>query len=508
MKINKNLLKKANLGITAAIIIGIIAVINFFSYNIFYRFDLTEANDYSISSVSKKTVGSLDDIVNIKAYFSENLPSQYLNLRQEVGDIIDEYANYSKGRIKVEFIDPQDDQERQQELAEVGIPQLQFNLIEKDKYQVVNGYLGMVIRYGDKTEAIPVIQDTKNLEYQITLAIKKVTGKIDRTIGYVTSNGSLDAEEEISIAYKKLQELYAVEKIDLKSVSEIPLHINTLVIAGAKEKFAESEQKMIDDFLMKGGSILLLADGVRVSQGLAVEVNDLGLDQMLTQYGLKLNRDLALDVSSGMASFSQGFMTFSVNYPFWPKVIKKGFDQNNAAVAKLESLVLPWASTVETTDKLDKENKVSYLAQTTVNAWRQTEKFDLNPQTAVQTKDQPKQYALAISVFGKFNSAFGDKTGNGRIIIVGDSDFMTDNFLKNTPDNLLFFQNIVDSLSLDEDLINIRSKGISERPIKELGESVKAVVRYANIFGLTIIAITFGLTRYFLRKRSKFIDEF
>lgn len=508
MKINKNLLKKANLGITAAIVIGIIAVINFFSYNIFYRFDLTEANDYSISSVSKKTVGSLDDIVNIKAYFSENLPSQYLNLRQEVGDIIDEYANYSKGKIKVEFIDPQDDKEMQQELAEVGIPQLQFNLIEKDKYQVVNGYLGMVIRYGDKTEAIPVIQDTKNLEYQITLAIKKVTGKIDRTIGYVTSNGSLDAEEEISIAYKKLQELYVVEKVDLKNVTEIPAYIDTLVIAGAKEKFAENEQKMIDGFLMKGGSILLLADGVRVSQGLAVEVNDLGLDQMLARYGLKLNRDLALDVSSGMASFSQGFMTFSVNYPFWPKVIKKGFDQDNAAVAKLESLVLPWASTVEITDKLDKENKVSYLAQTTVNAWRQTEKFDLNPQTAVQTKNQPKQYALAISVFGKFNSAFGERSGNGRIIIVGDSDFMTDNFLKNTPDNLLFFQNIVDSLSLDEDLINIRSKGISERPIKELGESIKAVVRYANIFGLTIIAITFGLARYFLRKRSKFIDEF
>src|SRR5271169_1628798 len=128
MSLNKNLLNKTNLGISAVIVIGILAVINFFSYSIFYRWDLTQNKDYSISSISKNTVANLDDVVNIKAYFSENLPSQYLNLRQEVGDILDEYSSYSKGKIKVEFIDPKDDPDTQSALEAAGIPQLQFNV--------------------------------------------------------------------------------------------------------------------------------------------------------------------------------------------------------------------------------------------------------------------------------------------------------------------------------------------------------------------------------------------
>ena len=107
MNFNK-LFNKTNSTALIIIVIGILAVVNFFSYNIFYRLDLTQNKDYSISKASKKTVADLKDIVNIKAYFSANLPTQYINLRQEVGDILEEYANYSGGKVKVEFIDPED----------------------------------------------------------------------------------------------------------------------------------------------------------------------------------------------------------------------------------------------------------------------------------------------------------------------------------------------------------------------------------------------------------------
>ena len=82
-----NFFKKTNLSLTIIIVIGILAVLNFFSYNIFYRFDLTQNKDYSLSKTSKLSAADLKDIINIKVYFSANLPSQFLNLRQEVGDI-------------------------------------------------------------------------------------------------------------------------------------------------------------------------------------------------------------------------------------------------------------------------------------------------------------------------------------------------------------------------------------------------------------------------------------
>lgn len=506
----KKLLKNTNSTLTVIIVIGILVVINFFSYQIFFRWDITENNDYSISKVSKQAASKLDDIVNIKVYFSENLPSQYITLRQEVGDILDEYANYSNGNVRVEFIDPALDADLERELMIIGIPQLQFNILEKDKYEVIRGYLGMAVQYGDKIEAIPVIQDTRNLEYQTTLAIKKVTDQISAVIGFVTSNSTLSTETEISVAYGKIRELYEVINVDLSINADIPLEINTLVIAGPKEEFSEDQLKAIDSFVMRGGSLLILVDGVKVEDGLMASNNIIGLDDLLLNYGVKLNHDLVLDVSSAMASFSQGFITFSSNYPFWPKVLRDGFDQDNVSVAKLESVVLPWVSSIEVLESKTEDGNISYLIKTTPKSWTQTENYDLNPQSRGLgiPAGNIGQKNLAVSITGKMSSAYsGESTETGRLIVVGDSEFMSDGFSQRNPDNLILFQNLVDSLSLDEDLINIRSKGVTERPIKELSDGARMGIRYANIFGLTLVVMAFGLIRYFTRRRSKFVDS-
>ncbi|PJA11186.1 hypothetical protein COX67_01090, partial [Candidatus Falkowbacteria bacterium CG_4_10_14_0_2_um_filter_36_22] len=273
MKFTKKTKQKTDFGITVIIVIGLLVVINFFSYNLFFRWDLTQNNDYSISQVSKNTVKNLEDIVSVKVYFSENLPSDYIVLRQEVGDILDSYRNYSNGKIRVEFINPGEDENIKQELMMMGIPQVQFNVMEKDKYQVVNGYLGMAIKYGDQTEVIPVVQNIQDLEYQITLNIKKATKQINSVIGIVSSNLTSDINKEITIAYKKLQELYQMQTVDLTQASDIAADVNTLIIIGPKDKFADDQLKKLDAFLMRGGAMLILADGVKLGEGLAAEKN-------------------------------------------------------------------------------------------------------------------------------------------------------------------------------------------------------------------------------------------
>ncbi|MFH1582927.1 MAG: GldG family protein [Candidatus Falkowbacteria bacterium] len=502
-----NFFKKTNLSLTVIIVIGILIVLNFFSYNIFYRFDLTQNKDYSLSKASKDTAADLKDIVSVKAYFSADLPSQFLNLHQEVGDILDEYANYSGGKIKVEFIDPKNDQATQQELYSAGIPELQFNALEKDKYQVINGYLGMLIKYGEKFQAIPVIENTKNLEYQITSTIKKLTSAEIANIGFWQGNGAADATQEVGAAYEKLGEIYNVSLVNYATDKKITDGLDTLVIIGPKEKFNDDELKAIDVFLMSGGSLVILADGVKVEQGLLASKNDTGLNKILESYGVRLNENLVLDINNGLASFSQGFVTFSTNYPYWPKVIKSGFDQNNSAVSRLESLVLPWASTIEVISDETKDMAVSYLALTSSQAMAVADNFKLQPQAEISGGTRGK-FNLAVALTGKFVSSFNNTSSKpGHLILVGDSDFIRDNFLQNYPDNLVFFQNVIDGLSLGSDLISIRSKGVTERPLKEISESVKAAVRYANIFGLTIIVVLFGMVRYFLRRKTRFEDQ-
>jgi gliding-associated putative ABC transporter substrate-binding component GldG len=507
--------QKFNFSVTVAIVVGIIIVVNFFSYQIFYRLDLTQNKEFSISKVSKKTAGALKDIVTIKAYFSKNLPSQYINVRQEVGDILDEYQNYSNGNIRIEFIDPADSADMERELYMQGIPSLQFNVMEKDKYQVVKGYMGMVISFGDKKQAIPVIQDTNSLEYQITTAIKKVTSKEIAKIGLMSGYGCSTVETELASAYKKLQELYEVQVVDVKKEKEIPTALMTLIIPGPKDKIDDSSLKKINTYVMQGGKLLVLLDGVKVGEGLSASVNDTNLNTLLEKYGLRVNKDLVLDVQNGMASFNQGYVTFSTNYPYWPKVSKDGLNKDNAAVSSLESILFPWVSSVEILrDKIDSQSKAVYLANTTNKAQHVTENFNITPQMGQMPNSERKQFALAAMVNGTLKSAFPNEKNiakqseNSRVIVVGDSDFPNDNFIRNTPDNLIFFQNLVDSLSLDEDLITIRSKGITERPIQELSDGAKVAIRYANVLGITLIVVCIGLIRYFIRKKKRFIEEF
>ena len=507
------LTRKGDNYVTVVIIIGLLLVVNFIFSQIHFRWDLTANGDYSLSEVSKKTAANLDDVVNVKAYFSKNLPAQYLNLQQDVSDMLSEYASYSNGKIKVQMIDPASLSDAQTELAAKGIPTLQFNVLRNDSYQVVNGYLGISIQYGSKTEVIPVVSDTSNLEYQITSDLKKLVGKNLPIIGLVTSNKTVPATGDpnsgdtlMTQAYDKLAELYQVKNVDL-SKDQITDDISTLLIVGPKDKFTDDELKKIDAFVMKGKSLVLLVDGVNVAKGLGATKNDLGLDKLLSAYGLKLNENLIADASSnGRASFSSNSgsytMTYMINYPLWPKVLPNNMDNSNIIVANLQSIIFPWASSIEATPK-DGENIV-YLAKSTASSLAETDSFVLDPQAVGKIGGTQGQYDLAVYVSGKLTSAFGTgSTDKARIVLVGDSDFATDMFTGNGSDNMLFFQNLVDGLSLDSGLINIRAKTATERPINLPAPAAKETMRYLNIFAVTAIVIIIGLLRYFLRRRNK-----
>ena len=509
-------IKKTDLSITVGLIIGIIVVVNFFSYQIFYRWDLTDDNIYSISSATKKTVNNLDDIVNIKAYFSNNLPSQVLSIKQEVADILDEYEAYSNGKIKVEFIDPNDDEETQRELYALGIPQLTFEVYEKDKTQLVNGYMGIAISFADNTEAIPAIKrNTSALEYQLTTAIKKVITDEIATIGYLNTHSTLSLTEELQTAQAELSELYEIREVSINEDGGVPIDIDTLIIAGPKESFSDEELQAINLFLMRGGALLALVDGVKIEQGLLAQKNNTGLDEFFSKYGINLGGNLVADARSGMASFSQGFVTFSTPYPFWPKITSEGFNKDNSAVANLENVILPWASSISIDETKIANDSYTNLLQTTNKAWQMIDNFNVSPNgPATKPQGTQQEFTLGVLVNGILPNAYPAESSeestnnfNGRIVVIGDSEFISDGFLRNSPDNLNLFLNLVDVLSFDEDLISIRSKGASSRPIKELSDTNRVAVRYLNIFGLTLLVVVFGLVRYYLRRRSRFVDD-
>jgi gliding-associated putative ABC transporter substrate-binding component GldG len=513
MGITNKFKQNTNQSITLLLLIGILIVVNIFSYQLFFRWDLTENKIFSISSVSKDTVAELQDVVNIKAYFSDNLPSQYITVKQEVADLLDEYRNYSKGKVNIQFINPGEDETIKQQLYMIGIPQVTFQIFEKDKASVANGYMGIAISYEDKNEVIPVVKrEMTDLEYQITTAIKKVTTVNMATIGYLTSQGATGLDN-ISEAKKGIEELYTLQEFSFDKAKTIPETISTLIIAGPKEKFTDEQLKELNNFMVRGGAIMALVDGVNIGEGLSAVKNETGLEKLFVKYGIKLNQDVVGDIRNGVASFSQGFFSFSTNYPYWPKITNEGFDKDNNAVSSLENVVLPWVASIDIDENVIDKNAAARLAITTDQAWQLTDNFNIAPNT-IEPAGAKKHFTLAMLVNGTLKSAYpaaDKKAGDdftGRLALVGDSDFINNGFAQGVPDNLIFFQNLVDSLSLSSDLITIRSKGIGASQIKEgISEGQKIAFRYFNIFGMTLIIVGFGLFRYFARRRSRFVDD-
>jgi gliding-associated putative ABC transporter substrate-binding component GldG len=517
---NRKTKLKAGLYSNTILIVGILVAINLLAGFFFYRADLTKNKNYSLSGSTKNILRSLDDLVTIKVYFSRDLPPNLVSLRQEVADLLAEYKTYGGDKLKIEFIDPLKDQATEREVLGLGIPKLQFNIWQKEKLQMVNGYSGIALFYADKKEIIPEVVGSQNLEYDLTTLIKKLTSAKQEKVAFATGNDELKIDQDLSLANQFLSQQYEVTLVDLNQNQSPPADVKTLLVVGPTKTFSEKEKYILDQFLMKGGSLLLAYNGVSVDQNLQTTKNNLELTDQFESYGLKLNSDLVLDGASfEIATFNTEYGPILTQYPFWPRIIQSGFNQDSVVVNKLQAVIFPWTSSIEIIKDKVKDNQIQQLAKTTDKSWQMTENFNLNPQQDFKPTEQ-KSYLIAATVFGKFTSFFAGKaapegftdkpienTNDSRLAVVGNAQFVRDGFVRQYQDNLIFFLNLVDNLTLSSDLISIRAKAISSSPLKNMSDSQRVFYKFAGILSPTLIVIILGIIKYIMRKRKIFEPE-
>lgn len=515
---------RTRLFIQAAIVIAVLVFINLVSLKIFARADLTSNKAYSVSESTRKILKGLDDVVNIKVYFSKKLPPYMTALTRQVRDMLDEYRAYAGGSIVVDVQDPADDPETEQRVRTLGIPQVQLNVITRDKTEVMPGYLGIAILYGDKKEVLPVVQNTTNLEYDLTSAILKVTRTDEKTVGFIAGGGPASSEAYGAVM-KSLEQEYQVTPVVVSDGKPVPPEVATLVVAGPEGARAW-DRYAIDQFVMRGGQVLFLVNRIGIREGTLEGARvDTGLDSLLAHYGAEVKPDLVVDRSCGTASFSAGFFSFTVPYHLWPLVGPGGFDQASPITNQLERAVLPWTSSIDLRPG-DAAVEAAVLAKSSSESWSES-RLDLDPQRAFRppSEDAKSPRNLAVLLKGRFTSYFKDRpvpaataprstvatpetpagepapvakmdvSPETQMIVVGNSRFIEDGFLGQYPENRTFFLNSVDWLTYGGDLIGIRSRAVSARPLREIGEKSKATVRLASTLGVPLLVIAYGLVR-------------
>jgi len=153
------------------------------------RADLTAGNIYSISPATKSYLSRLQEPLLIRGYFSAQTHPLLAPLVPQIRDLLKEYEVAGKGKVKVEFVDPQEKPELEQEAGEkYGIRPVPFQTASRYQTAVTNSYFDILIKYGDAYQTLgfqDLIEvksegDTKlevelrNPEHDITRAIKKV----------------------------------------------------------------------------------------------------------------------------------------------------------------------------------------------------------------------------------------------------------------------------------------------------------------------------------------------
>ena len=156
---------------SVVLIIGILFFINIISNDFFIRFDLTEFQLYTLSDATENIVEGLLEPVTVKAYFSENLPPNVAQTREDFKDLLVEYSSLADGKLVYEFINPNEDPQVEQEAAQAGISPVMINVREKDQVKQQKAFLGAVIEMGEQTDVIPFMQPGEAMEYALTTSI-------------------------------------------------------------------------------------------------------------------------------------------------------------------------------------------------------------------------------------------------------------------------------------------------------------------------------------------------
>jgi gliding-associated putative ABC transporter substrate-binding component GldG len=486
------------------LVIGILLLINFLASRFFFRLDYTEDQRYSLSKATKDILTDLNEPVTISAYFSENLPPDIEKVRQDFRDMLVEYASNSGGLIVYEFINPSVDQQTEMKAQQSGIRPIMINVRERDQVKQQRAYLGAVLQMGDRKEVIPFIQPGAAMEYALSTNIKKLAVKEKPAIALLQGHGepTLSALNQLN---EQLSVLYTVEPLEFSDTSGVPSKYRTLVVIAPKDTVPELHFRYLDDFLNRGGRLLLALNAVEgnLSKGMGEKIYT-GFEDWLKQKGIELENSFVIDANCSNVTVrqQQGYfvMNTPVKFPYLP--IITNFTKHPITEG-LESVVLPFASPIKLTST-DTSVIMFPLAVTSKKSGVENPPLYFDAMKQWAASDFPlSSQPVAVIVEGKLPTTSGYK-----MIVFGDGDFAVNGEGQSAQqlgeDNISLMSNAIDWLSDDTGLIELRTKGVTSRPLDpSLEDSTKTLLKYLNFLLPIILVIFYGVFRFQLKRKIR-----
>ena len=433
---------------TATLVISVVAILgllNFLGYRHHKRIDLTTEKLYTLSDQTKKIVGGLKQDVDIIRFAKTP--------EQDISDQMREYTSFGS-RLHFRDVDPQ---EKPDLAKQYGVTR--FNQV--------------VVTSNGHNE---ILTDTN--EQDITNAILKVTQNTVKTVCFITGHGEKSIASSETDGYSGIndslkKEGYQTKDINLVSAGSVPQECNVVVDAGPKQSLFPQEADMIEKYLDAGGKALLMIDPEM----------DPKLEPVLQAWNINLGNNVVVDASGVGRLFGTGpAVPLVVDYGESP--ITKGFSGSMT--------FFPLARTVNIADKNKSVPDDVELLKTSPRSFtipKLTSEAQFDPKTAGP---------LSLGVAAERKGPADASAKNGRLVVVGDSDFASNQFAGLQRNSDLFL-NIIDWLAQDESLISIRPKNPTNRRVT-LTETQQRELTWASLLLLPGIVVISGIAIWWKRR--------
>jgi ABC-type uncharacterized transport system involved in gliding motility auxiliary subunit len=272
--------------------------------------------------------------------------------------------------------------------------------------------------------------------------------------------------------------------------------VTTLVLVGPAESLSTAGTQRLLAFFHRGGSALVLASAMTISQQMPMAVpRPIGWNDALRPFGVSVNANMVYDLVANevVPVRASGGLQVLERYPLFIRAKSTGASVVSEGV---NDVLLAWASSIDTSATTGWT--VTPLLVSSDGAGLATGETMIDPASATfpQTNLGPRLLAVQVAPRSP-----GDTAKRGRVIVVGDAMFASDQFTQHAPDNLSFALNAVDWLAQDESLISIRSKDRSPPPLSFSSPVLREGVKYFNVIGVPLLIIVFGLTHLTRRWR-------
>ncbi|HLY58490.1 MAG TPA: Gldg family protein [Stellaceae bacterium] len=502
-----------------------LAVVLFFSVNSLSdrflrgsRADLTDQQLYTVSDGTKAVLSKIDEPITLKYFYSSRLGELvpgYGVYAQRVRELLLQYADLARGKIKLDIYDPQPFSDTEDQATALG---LQGVSAEEGGEPVYFGLAGS--NSTDDSETIPFFSQDREkfLEYDITKLVQSLAFPKKKVVGMISSI-PVDADpmarmqgrqSEPQTVITQLRQDYEVRDLS-QNVEHVPDDVDVLMIV-QPIKLPPKTEYAIDQFVLNGGHALVFVDpnsefarahpsAFMPQQGPSAAQ----FDTLLKAWGVELVKDKIVGDRSAARTVNAGANGRSepADYLGWLNLKQDDINASDPVTGRLGQMNLATAGVLQPLK--DAKTKFDWLLRSSANSELiDVSKVQGRPDVIgllTDFKATGDRYTMAARITGPAETAFPDgppkddkpdakpgakvappeaqiKTAKQPIdvILVADTDMLDDRFWVRvqefagrqealpTANNGDFVQNAVDNLIGTGDLIGLRSRGSAARP--------------------------------------------